>query len=363
MTSSTERQPLYVLMMPDYRLDNPYQTLLAQALSQEQVEVKFPVGYRRIFPIFRAIKDSSEPIDILHFHWLSPYLKGDHWFIRFIYCIKFCLDILCTRLRGVKVVWTIHNDVSHDTQFAWLEHATQWALAKLSNRLIVHHASTVPKISRLYSIDASKFEVIPHGHYRDIYRSAIPSNDARQILGVPETGRIYLNLGMVRPYKGIERLLNIWQEHSEFLEDSILLIAGQVTDEAYGLSLQQQASNIKNILLHLRFVESEKIHLYFSAADVVVLPFKHVLTSGSLILAMSYNKPIIAPNIPSIIETIDGANSLLYDPDDELALLHSLKESMRTDLQELKTLINKACDRLDWQRIGMTTCQLYRTIL
>jgi hypothetical protein len=89
--------------MPDYRIENPYQALLAEGLQQEQVGVHFPTGYRRVFPIFRAIKDCSVPIQALHLHWISPYTKGESWLKRSLYSLKFLVDVSSLALWELKL--------------------------------------------------------------------------------------------------------------------------------------------------------------------------------------------------------------------------------------------------------------------
>lgn len=351
---------MQVFMMPDYRIDNPYQTLLSNALQQKGVSVHFPLGYRRFFPIYRAIKTNPASISVLHLHWLDPYLKGDNTLVKLVYCVKFLIDILLTRWRGIKLVWTVHNVVSHNSRFPRLELWTQRILIKLVDRVIVHHTAAVDEITQLYKLSYSKIEVIPHGHYRDIYSSAIAPLEARQKLGLPEFGKIYLNLGMLKPYKGIDRLLRLWQDNHAVLDGNTLLIAGKALDDNYGKALVKQASGTKNIILRNEFIDNEQIHLYFSAADVIVLPFERLLTSGSLILAMSYGKPLIAPRLGSIPETIGAADWLLYNPKEEEGLLYAIKNSTLVDLDALGQLVSEMCDRLDWSAIAQKTFQVYQ---
>lgn len=362
-SGNSPNETLRVLMMPDYRIDNPYQTLLSKALENQGVEVLFPRGYRRIFPIFRAVKTSTNKIHILHLHWTTPYTKGENLVIRLVYTIKILVDILLTKLAGVKVVWTNHDHIAHDSKFPFLEQWLKQNLLKLSDKIIVHQASSVQDIEQTYQVENGKFEVIPHGHYREVYSQAISQVQARKALEIPLSGRVYLNLGMLRPYKGIERLLKVFEGKQEFLKESILLIAGKALDEAYGQKLKEQAAKIQGVFLHDQFVEDSKIHLFFSAADVVVLPFKSILTSGSLILAMSYNKPIIAPLTKSIMETLGGADWLLYDPEDEQGLLQALKASTQIDIDKLSDLVQESCDRLSWDYIGRQTQKLYQNLI
>ena len=352
-----------VLMMPDYRVDNPYQTLLAEALQQEQTGVYFPIGYRRVFPLFRALKDQPVPIQILHLHWINPYIKGETWLKRSIYSLKFLADLLICRFSGVKVAWTIHNRLSHEAQFPLLELWTIRQLVKLVDRIIVHHQAAIPELADLYQFNPDKAAVVPHGHYRAIYGEAIEPAEARAILGLPAKGRLFLNLGMLRPYKGIERLLRIWQEHSEIAAEHTLLIAGKPKEDSYGEQLSEQIAQIKGAVLHLGFVEDHLIPLYFSAADIVILPFENILTSGSLLLAMSYGKPIVAPRSPGIVETLGQADELLYSPQNDDELLHAIRKSVQSNLTTLKHLVNQECDRLSWEAIAQKTYYIYRTAL
>jgi beta-1,4-mannosyltransferase len=352
---------LNMLMMPDYRPDNPYQTLLANELMTQNVVTWFPQGYKRIFPIYRALKAQAEPVQILHLHWLNPYLKGQTVWLKLVYCLKFLLDIWLVRSSGVTVIWTIHNVISHEVAFPRLEKFTYRRLARLCDALICHHADMIETLANHYQISRHKVAFIAHGHFRDSYGAAVASQEARQRLGLPKNERIYLNLGWLRPYKGIEDLLTIWQEGA--CSGQHLIIAGKPMDKDYHQQLVAQVSQLQGVTLQANFIADALIPLFFSAADVVVLPFKQILTSGSLILAMSYGKPIIAPRIASLHETLAGADDLLYEPDDPKGLLKALNQSSHMDLAALAQRTKLACDGLSWQAIGEKTSRLYRAAI
>ena len=350
-------------MMPDGRADNPYQALLEKALQNAGVEVSFPVGYRRLLPFYRAVSNQPDKIDVLHLHWLGPYLKGDSVISRWFYAIKFLVDIFIVQLSGTRVVWTVHNLIAHDTQYAHLQWWIRKRLAKIVDQLIVHNHSSKESVVDLYLAADSSVSVIPIGHYRDIYESAIDASTAREILELPATGNVYLWQGLLRPYKGVESLLKIWSEHQEIFADHTLVIAGAASDQNYGKKIADMAAQIPGVYTYLEFIEDNRMHLFFSAASVVVLPFKQILTSSSLVLAMSYARPVVAPKLGGIPETLDDANWLLYDPSDELGLLHAFKESMETDLSTLGQIVRQICDRMDWPNIAQKTQQLYQSIL
>lgn len=350
-----------ILMMPDYRQDNPYQSLLAQALRSQFCQVLFPQGYRRIFPIYRAVQDRRA--EILHLHWITPYLKGETWLMRLVYSCKLLLDLWLIHRRGIKIVWTVHNHLAHNCQFPRLELLLRQQLANLADQIIVHNHSSMNYLYRSWNLDQekyrAKFTIIPHGHYRHLYQPAVEQAVARKQLNLPGDGYIYLNLGMIRPYKGIENLLQVWQLNQNIFPNHNLLIVGKPLEEVYGAKISALVEQNSKVIFRPDYIPSEQMHLYFSAADVVVLPFKSILTSGSLILAMSFKKPIIAPRQGGIPETLLSADSLLYDSSDREGLLNSLKSSTQIDLEQLSHQVGRASDRLDWDKIAEATAKLY----
>lgn len=344
-------------MMPDYCADNPYQQLLSTALAKENVRVQFPKGYRRVFPLFRAIKDEPEATHVLHLHWIDQYIKGESWFVKLVYGLKLLLDIFIVRQSGYAVIWTIHNTVSHNAKFPKLELWIQRRLLQLVDRVIVHSKAALAEVASTYQANLSKAVVIHHGHYRDAYPSAVSSDVARDRLNLSKHKQIFLTFGMLRPYKGIEKLLSIWQ--SQQTENRTLLISGKANSTEYGQALTRQASKVKNVILQTQFIPEDQLHLYFSAADVVLLPFEKILTSGSLILAMSYGKPVIAPRIDSLSETLAGADALLYDIDHPSGLSETIERATTDELAAIASQVSAACDRLSWQPIAKQTLNLY----
>ncbi len=224
---------MHILMAPDYRAGNPYQDLLARSLNEAGAVVQFPVGYRRGLPLYRALRDMSPRPDVLHLHWSEAYLKGNNALTRGLYAEKFLLDLrLARRLTG-RLVWTVHNRVAHESKHPQWELGVARRTAAVSDRLIVHSEANRAEISEAYRVSPDKFAVIPMGHYRDVYRPPVGMAKARQELGLPTAGRVILHLGMLRPYKGIEQLLETWSQREPDLAEALLLIVGNPRDEEY----------------------------------------------------------------------------------------------------------------------------------
>ena len=348
-----------VLMMPDYRAGNPYQQLLADALGSHQVQVLFPAGYRRVLPLWRACRDASG-IDVLHLHWIDPYLRGHSMAIQGLYCLRLLADVALVRASGVRVVWTIHNAASHDSRFPKLERWVQRRLAKQVDRVIVHAQSNLRELREALPLPDRKVSVIPHGHYRKAYGPAMERKAARRELGLPETGRIYLYFGYLRPYKGVEGLVSEWAKSGRGEAGDTLLIAGHAADENYLAQISAASKAAGAVKIIPGFVASEKVPVFFGAADIVVLPFRKILTSGSLMLAMSYGKPIIAPRAGAVAEMLGDADDLLYDPEDPHGLKRCLHKSTSLPLAALSEKVEAACGLPGWEGLAEMTAAAYR---
>jgi glycosyltransferase involved in cell wall biosynthesis len=350
---------LEVLMMPDFRNGNPYQSLLSKSISELGCDVSFPSGYRRVLPLYRAIRDRANSVRILHLHWLTPYLRGKTLPSYVVYVLKLYLDLCLVRLSGVKIVWTIHNKISHESRFPRLELWAMRRVAASASKVIVHSQAALAELEGPLGLERDRTAVIPHGHYREVYHTSIDQAAARKKLELPSKTFIYLCFGLVRKYKNIEQLLLAWEKWRNSLPGSLLLLAGEALDPEYGEQITRLTRSCPDVLLHLRHVPTEEVHLYFSAADVVVLPFERTLTSGSLLLAMSFEKPVVAPRFGVIAETVGAADDLLYDPlnDDSLGEALRLAACLDSAANAKKTRIQ--CDQFAWRAIAQTTVCTY----
>jgi glycosyltransferase involved in cell wall biosynthesis len=345
-----------VLMMPDYRAFNPYQKLLADALAGCGAEVVFPAGYRRGLPLFRAARDAGWP-DVLHLHWTTPFLRARGAVGYALYAAKVCLDLVLVRLAGTRVVWTMHNFLSHEAAHPRTEAALCRAICRIASRVVVHGGAGRDYARAAFGCPDRKIAVIPLGHYRAAYGPALPRGDARARLGLAPGARVFLCLGLLRPYKGLEALLEAWGRLRP--EGATLLVVGQSLDPAYGERLRRLAAATPGVRLDDRYVPDDEIPVFFSAADAAVLPFLRVLTSSSVILAMSYGVPVVAPRVGDIPEVLQGADDLLFDPGRPDALRDALVAALGSDLRPLADRTAAACGRFGWGPIAAETLRAY----
>ena len=313
-----------ILMTPDYRRDNSYQALLAKALEDLGASVSFPRGYRRVFPLRRMLGQDGRRPDVLHIHWLAPYLKGRTTATKTIYAAKFILDLLLVRRAGVQLVWTVHNLVEHEQTLPRIELWCRRQLARLADVIIVHSNRARDLVSDTYGVRAEKIAIIPHGHYRDVYGPPIPAAEARERLGLPREGCLFLFFGMIRPYKGVLKLLDAWRTTPRLSENHTLLIAGEAADPVLQEEIRYAVKNLRNVHIRLERIPDVEVPDYFSAADVVVAPFDEILTSGSVLLAHSYSRLVVRPNIAAIDAPALDKATIAYRPECPEGLANAL---------------------------------------
>ena len=172
----------------------------------------------------------------------------------------FILELLLLRMLGVKILWTIHDDINVDGHFITLDVVVRRLAAKLADSLIVHTHVAREKVTQLYRLSAAvgrKIKVIPHGHFIEQYPNNISRRDAREKLGLDPDLFVIGMIGYVRPYKGIHDLIYAFRR----LEGDRLrlLIAGQPLDNSFGDAVKETARTDERIHLYLKFLPDEEI--------------------------------------------------------------------------------------------------------
>ena len=269
-------------MMPDYRKDNPYQVLLADSLGDCGAEVIFPRGYRRVLPLYRAVRD-NRPVDVLHLHWTENYTRQGNWLSQLFRWTKLWIDVQFVRSSGTAVVWTLHNVIPHECRYPRLERFFRRPAGE-PGISIARPRRTEPTCGR-YGLTLP--ELKNYGESARQLSNSIPpgngGNASPRPPGIAERSQDFFVFGMMRPYKGLERLLRIWQKLNP--PGATLRLSGPCLDANYEAKLRTLVNDARGVSLTCEFAHGEDVSRIFAAADVAVLPFENVQTSGSVILA------------------------------------------------------------------------------
>jgi glycosyltransferase involved in cell wall biosynthesis len=353
-----------VLFLPDYSAANAYQRSLAAGLAALAVEVSAdPTGSRRVLPVFEAVRRHGRP-DLIHLHWTEPYIAGGSTKVSALKARRTLLELRLARRAGSGLVWTAHDLFRHDRGRDAAELAFMRSLFGLADAVIVHCASAADELAGTLAVSDTAREriaVIPHGHYRGAYADEIGRAAARERLGLPPAARVIAFVGWIRPYKGVTELIEAFGRLDE--PDARLVVAGQAVDEAYAAQVMAAAARDGRVTLSLGFVPDEDLQLYLRAADAVALPFLEIFTSGSVLLAMSFERAVIAPRRGCVGEVLDEAGAILYDAGDPGGLEAALRAAMSADLEVMGGHNAAGLARFDWSRVAEATKAVYDRVV
>jgi len=326
------RKTMKVISFTVLAKENPFDQPVVSRLRR--LGVDFQIGKRRpVFSLLRAVREFGRP-KVIHLHWLSMFWFSPVFIKSLAKTVLFIFDLAVVKLLGIKIVWTIHNKHQHERKYFLLDRLTGMVAARLSDRLLVFCPTARREISHFYHLGKTKkILVIPHPHYFDSYPNVVSRGQSRKRLKLRPNDFVFLFFGVIRPYKGILELLSAFRQLGE--PKAKLMIAGLPLGEKFKKKLKLSLKKTPGAITDLRFIPAEEVQFYFQAADVVVLPYREILNSGSLFLAFSFAKPVIAPRLGCLQDNLNSQGGFLYDPQKPGALLKAMKKSLKADLLKM----------------------------
>jgi glycosyltransferase involved in cell wall biosynthesis len=182
-------------------------------------------------------------------------------------------------------------------------------------------------------------------------------------LGLTSEDLSFLFIGNIRPYKGVLELIEAFQKFSP--TGARLVIAGRPVNQETGTELERRIAEDERIQLHLRFIADEEMQVFLNACDVVVFPYRKILTSGAVILAMSFGRACIAPAMGCITEVLDERGAILYDADRPDGLREALSRAVvnRDRLKEMGAHNLARAAAWSRDRVAGQTAGVYRDAL
>lgn len=247
---------------------------------------------------FNLIKPFFKKYDIFHLHW-PDYFFVKSFILTLIRVTYFFLITLILKLNGSKVIWTVHNIKPHNDYHPRFFKLTMLFWTRFIDGYISMSEESKRQTCKVYpSLKKKKISIIFHGLYTN-YPNKVSKKYARIKLGIPLKKKVLLFFGRLERYKNILLLI---KKFNNLSNNYFLIIAGKANDQKLLNEVIFKTKNNKNIKLYSRFIHNDKVQFFFNSCDIVVLPFKNILNSGSIMLALSFAKPVYCPNKGSLRE-------------------------------------------------------------
>ena len=371
-------------IMVDSLVGNDYSICLCSALAGAgaditlvvpenrviDAEVYFPVKfwaptkevgvsrYKKTFRYFRfllklLIYIKRSKTDIVHFQFFRRERIESFYF-------------LLLRLLGINLILTAHNVLPH--QERKIDYFLKFIVYLSATAIIAHSNFIKQMISKMFKISGQKIHIIPHGDF-DIYLPQAPISKcaAKKKLNLSKNDHVVLFFGSIRDNKGLHLLLDAFKIASETDPQLYLIIAGKpptaISENRYREHIAQIKSRDR-IIFHSQFIPNDSVADYFTATDVVALPYKNIYHSGIVHLAFSFGRPIIATRVGDFTETIEhGESGYLLEENtaENMAEMIAAGFSNTENLEKMGRFARKLSEtEYSWDRIARSTAELYK---
>ncbi len=249
------------------------------------------------------------------------------------------LLMLYYRWLGKKMVLTAHNvnAGTRDSNDTALNRLTLRIQYRLADHIFVHTEKMKSELIKVAGIPANRVTVIPFGINNAIPNTRLTQEQARQRLGIRKGQKVLLFFGHIAPYKGLEYLIAAFRQVLARDEGYRLIIAGRPKNcPKYWAPIQQglrEDIEAGRVLLRADFIPDAETEVYFKAADVFVLPYRHIYQSGVLFLGHSFGLPVLAADVGSLKDEImEGRTGFVFRPEDPEDLTAAIERYFSSEL-------------------------------
>jgi glycosyltransferase involved in cell wall biosynthesis len=301
-------------------------------------------------PDMLRYRRAARTADVVHFQWLALQHLDGH--------------LLPARRTGEgrrrPLVLTAHDLLPREPHPGQL--AAQRRLYDRFDAIVVHSERGRARLVEELGADEGRVHVIPHGVLTHLAVTRAPA-PARGALDFETNRLVVLMFGLMRPYKGIEVLLDAWRGDSGDapVENAELWIVGMPKMDISTL----RAGAPANVRFEPRFIGEDELPAYFERADLVVLPYLQADQSGVLFTALAFGKPLLLSDVGGFPEVASTGAARVVPVGDPRALGRALRELLgdTAALTEMCVRARAAANgRYSWDQIALQTLALYRSL-
>ncbi|MFC1568994.1 glycosyltransferase [bacterium] len=300
----------------------------------------------------KAILDSINPLTWIHaLIWLQTIrpttLIFQYWMPFFVPCYVF-LTVLAKIFWGVQVLYICHNIIPHEQRIGdsfFSKLGLKFVDGFITQSLSVHQdLLTIRPDAKIIDVPHPVYTILP---------DAIPKQEARNKLGI-QAEHIILYFGIIRPYKGVKYLVQAMPEILKHKQVQCFICGEFYEERDETIHLIRDLNLEANITVQDQFIPNETIHLYFCAADLVVLPYVTATQSGVVQVAYNYNRPVLVTDVGGLPEVVqDGHTGYVVPPKNpdaiSKAVLHFFRNTRKIPFEKN---IKSEKSKYSWEQMG-----------
>jgi D-inositol-3-phosphate glycosyltransferase len=302
---------------------------------------------------------------ILHILWNDKFELLDRTILMLYY-----------KVLGKRIAFTAHNvnQGKRDANDSWLNRVTLKIQYRFCDHIFVHTQKMKEELCEQFAVAEDAVSVIRFPINNALPDTELTPIEAKRRLGLRNGEKAILFFGRIRPYKGVEQLLDAFRVLLAKRKSNYrLIVAGEPIKGCEGYLREIQSSVERDlagrIIWRAQFIPDADVEMYLKAADVLVLPYKEIFQSGVLFLAYAFGLPVIATDVGSFREEIvEGSTGFLCKPEDPEDMAKAVETYFASDLfrnldvrrQEIKDYANT---RHSWHAVADVTCSAYAKML
>ena len=256
--------------------------------------------------------------------------------------------------ENTKILFICHNVIEHETAF-WKRVLSKLALS-VGDNFIVHSQEDYENLKRIFPDAEVALNV--HPTYEVFKQSDMTKENAREILRIgTKFKKTLLFFGIIRSYKGLTYLIDAMPIIISKIPDICLLVVGEFWENKQEYLQRINELQIDgNVKVIDEYVPNEDVAVYFSAADVVVLPYASGTGSGIVQIAFGFHKPVIATAVGGLPDVVvDGKTGYLVKPRNSEEIADAVISFYRYKMEPKmirNIMLNK--DKFSWSRMVST---------
>jgi glycosyltransferase involved in cell wall biosynthesis len=256
-----------------------------------------------------------------------------------------------------KTTALVDNIVPHEKRLGD-RHFAQWFVWACDD-FVVMSKSVGDEIKAFLGKKSGFSETVrysPHPIY-DIYGKSVDKNEARSRLGIPQGVPLVLFFGFVRKYKGLDLLLEALAEPAlPYLRQVHVAVAGECYEDwRFYQNIIEEKGLQERSHIFADFIPTEQVAEFFSAADLVVQPYRTATQSGISQIAYHFDKPMVVTDVGGLPEIVRQGVSGYVVPPEPGAIGRAIAdffENGRADVLRAGILAEK--QRFSWENLVHT---------